>query len=227
MTPDQVRGRLSSDAGATSSSISSPTAPSPMPMLSPTPSLTLSPVSTTSDNSNHRPFAGGLLRSSTSPRSWKNGCAATCAPAVGHGTLTRLTSGSAGNGATCTGPSTAPADDRFPAQRYAGQEDSEALLQACPRPEAHPQPARGRDRPPQELSRRAARDEAEARAVALRPAPAWALAQQPGRARPPPHQAPDPAHARLSELLDGEADAGRHRGDGDAGQGTGACRAQG
>src|SRR4051794_8858314 len=35
-----------------------------MPMLSPTPSLTLSPVSTTSDNSNHRPFAGGLLRSS-------------------------------------------------------------------------------------------------------------------------------------------------------------------
>src|SRR4051795_6397840 len=53
----------SSDAGATSSTISSPTAPSPMPMLSSTPSLTLSPVSTTSDNSNHRPFAGGLLRS--------------------------------------------------------------------------------------------------------------------------------------------------------------------
>src|SRR3954452_6464185 len=52
---------ISSDAGATSSSINSPTAPSPMPMLSPTPSLTLSPVSTTSDNSNHRPFAGGLL----------------------------------------------------------------------------------------------------------------------------------------------------------------------
>src|SRR5215218_5472197 len=53
----------SSDAGATSSSISSPTEPSPMPMLLPTPSLTLSPVSITSDNSNHRPFAGGLLRS--------------------------------------------------------------------------------------------------------------------------------------------------------------------
>src|SRR4051812_14843675 len=52
----------SSDAGATSSSISSPTAPLPMPMLLPTPSLTLSPVSITSDNSNHRPFAGGLLR---------------------------------------------------------------------------------------------------------------------------------------------------------------------
>src|ERR687893_255804 len=52
----------SSDAGATSSSISSPTEPSPMPTLSPAPSLTPSPVSTTSDNSNHRPFAGGLLR---------------------------------------------------------------------------------------------------------------------------------------------------------------------
>src|SRR4051794_3653543 len=51
----------SSDAGATSSSISSPTAPSPMPTLSPVPSLTPSPVSITSDNSNHRPFAGGLL----------------------------------------------------------------------------------------------------------------------------------------------------------------------
>src|SRR4051812_9514227 len=39
-------------------------------------------------------------------------------------------------------------------------------------------------------------------------------------------QAPDPAHARLSGLLDGEADAGRHRGNGDAGQGTGACRSK-
>src|SRR5829696_3852170 len=58
----------SSDAGATSSSISSPTEPSPMPMLSPTPSLTPSPVSTTSDNSNHRPFAGGLLRSGSERR---------------------------------------------------------------------------------------------------------------------------------------------------------------
>src|SRR5829696_5295894 len=38
-----------------------------------------------------------------------SGCAATCAPAAGHGTLTRRTSGSAGNGATCTAPSMAPA----------------------------------------------------------------------------------------------------------------------
>src|SRR4051794_12136038 len=118
-------------------------------------------------------------------------------------------------------------DDRLSAQRQAGQEGSQVLLQACPRPEAHPQPARGRDRPPQELSRRAARDEAEGRAVALRPAPAGVLAQQPGRAGPPPDQAPDPAHARLSELLDGEAGAGRRRSNGDAGQGTGACRIQG
>src|SRR3954451_19368908 len=51
----------SRDAGAISSSISSPTEPSPMPTLSPAPSLTPSPVSTTSDNSNHRPFAGRLL----------------------------------------------------------------------------------------------------------------------------------------------------------------------
>src|SRR3954454_16867036 len=118
-------------------------------------------------------------------------------------------------------------DDRLSAQCQAGQEGSEALLQACPQPGAHPQPARGRDRPPQELSRCATRDEAEGRAVALRPAPAWALAQQPGRAGSPPDQAPDPAHARLSGLLDGEADAGRGGGNGDAGQGTGACRAQG
>ena len=34
---------------------------SPIPTLSPASSLTPSPVSTTSDNSNHRPFAGGLL----------------------------------------------------------------------------------------------------------------------------------------------------------------------
>src|SRR3954447_21170386 len=51
----------SSDAGATSSSITSPTAPSPMPTLSPAPSLTLSPVSTTRDNLNHRPFSYDLL----------------------------------------------------------------------------------------------------------------------------------------------------------------------
>src|SRR3954453_386732 len=118
-------------------------------------------------------------------------------------------------------------DNRLPAQRQAGQEGSKALLQACPRPEAYPQPARGRDRPPQELSRRATRDKAKGRAVALRPAPAGALAQQPGRAGSPPDQAPDPAHARLSGLLDSEADAGRGEGNGDAGQGTGACRAQG
>ena len=43
--------------------------------------------------------------------------------------------------------------------------------------EAHPQPARGCDRPPQELSRHATRDEAEGRAVALCPAPAGALVQ--------------------------------------------------
>src|SRR4051794_36077876 len=43
----------------------------------------------------------------------------------------------------------------------------------------------------------------------------------------PQSTSPDPAHARLSGLLDGEADAGRDRGDGDAGQGTGVCRAQG
>src|SRR5215210_179477 len=35
---------------------------SPMPTLSPAPSLTLSPASTTSDNQNHRPFSHGLLR---------------------------------------------------------------------------------------------------------------------------------------------------------------------
>src|SRR4051794_8061657 len=52
---------ISSDAGATSSSISSPIAPLLMPTLSNAPSLTLSPVSITSDNPNHRPFAGGLL----------------------------------------------------------------------------------------------------------------------------------------------------------------------
>src|SRR4051794_28923895 len=53
----------SSDAGATSSSINSPIAPSPMPTLSNAPSLTLSSVSTTSGNLINRPFAGGLLSS--------------------------------------------------------------------------------------------------------------------------------------------------------------------
>src|ERR687890_1268877 len=52
---------ISSDAGATSSSIILLTTLSPIPTLSPTPSSTLSPASTTSDNPNHRPFAGGLL----------------------------------------------------------------------------------------------------------------------------------------------------------------------
>src|SRR5919107_670229 len=55
---------ISSDAGATSSSIILLTTLSPIPTLSPTPSSTLSPASTTSDNPNHRPFAGGL------PRKW-------------------------------------------------------------------------------------------------------------------------------------------------------------
>src|SRR3954447_21555670 len=62
MTPDHVRGRLSSDAGATSSSIIWPIVPSPIPTLSNAPSLTLSPTSTTNDKPIHRPFAGDLLR---------------------------------------------------------------------------------------------------------------------------------------------------------------------
>ena len=86
-------------------------------------------------------------------------------------------------------------------------------------------PRHDRDRSAQELSRRDAGDEAGGRAVALHAAPPRPVAQQPGRAGPPPRQAPDRADARLSELLDGAADAGRGGGDGDAGQGTGACRA--
>ena len=66
----------------------------------------------------------------------------------------------------------------------------------------------------------------DGRAVALHPPPAWAVAQQPGRAGSPPDQAPNRADARVSELWDRAADAGRRRGDGDAGQGTGACRAR-
>ena len=93
------------------------------------------------------------------------------------------------------------------------------------RPGQHPQPARRRDRPAEELSRRAPRDEAGRRALALHPASARPLAQQPGRAGPPPDQAPDPAHARLPGLPDRAADPGRGGGNGDAGQGTGACRA--
>src|SRR4051794_703117 len=64
MTPDHVRGRLSNDAGATSSSIISPTTPSPIPTLSNAPSLTLSSASTTSGKPIHRPFSYGLLRGS-------------------------------------------------------------------------------------------------------------------------------------------------------------------
>src|SRR3954447_14853658 len=64
MTPDHVRGRLSSDAGATSSSIIWPIVPSPIPTLSNAPSPTLWPASTTNDKPIHRPFAGGL------PRKW-------------------------------------------------------------------------------------------------------------------------------------------------------------
>src|SRR4051812_8775167 len=58
----------SSDAGVTSSSIISLIVPSPMPTLSPAPSLMLSPVSTTSGNLIHRPFAGGLLSEAAEPQ---------------------------------------------------------------------------------------------------------------------------------------------------------------
>src|SRR5215217_1738742 len=61
MTPDHVRGRLSSDAGVTSSSIISPTIPSPISTLSTAPFMMLSPASTTSDNLIHRRFPYGLL----------------------------------------------------------------------------------------------------------------------------------------------------------------------
>src|SRR4051794_4955952 len=62
----------SSDAGVTSSSIISLIVPSPMPTLSPAPSLMLSPVSTTSGNLIHRPSAGGL------PRKWSVGGVRSC-----------------------------------------------------------------------------------------------------------------------------------------------------
>src|SRR3954454_3782869 len=52
----------SNDAGATSNSINSPTAPLLTQTLSPAPSLMPSPVSTTSDSPNRRPFSDGLLR---------------------------------------------------------------------------------------------------------------------------------------------------------------------
>src|SRR3954449_11329769 len=40
-------------------------------------------------------------------RNWRSGRAGTCVLAAGPGMSTRRTSGSTGNGATCTGPSTA------------------------------------------------------------------------------------------------------------------------
>src|SRR3954452_11815564 len=55
----------SNDAGATSNSINSPTAPLLTPTLSPAPSLMPSPVSITSDSPNRRPFSDGLLRQPT------------------------------------------------------------------------------------------------------------------------------------------------------------------
>src|SRR3712207_993190 len=104
-------------------------------------------------------------------------------------------------------------NDRLPAERHAGQEGGQALLPPGARPGEHPPPADRGDRPAEELPGRAARDEAGGRAGALRPAPARALAEQPGRAGPPPDQAPDGADARLPGLPDGAADAGRGRGD--------------
>src|SRR3954454_25388790 len=53
-----------------------------MPMLSPTPSLTLSPASTTSDNSNQRPFAGRLLR--VRGLAWTTNRAIAARFALGH-----------------------------------------------------------------------------------------------------------------------------------------------
>src|SRR5689334_9325168 len=52
---------ISSDAGAISNCIISPIVPSLMPTLSNATSPTLSPVSTTSNNQNHRPFPQSLL----------------------------------------------------------------------------------------------------------------------------------------------------------------------
>ena len=118
------------------------------------------------------------------------------------------------------------ADRRLPARRQAGQEGGQALLPPRPKPREHPQSPDHRHRPAQELSRRAARDEARRRAVALHAAPARAVAEQPGRAGPPPDQGPRPTHARLPGLPDGAADPGRGGGDGDAGQGAGARRAR-
>src|SRR3954466_8314926 len=63
----------SSDAGVTSSSIISLIVPSPRPTLSNAPSLTPSPVSTTSGSLIHRPFARGLPRKWSAERVWSCG----------------------------------------------------------------------------------------------------------------------------------------------------------
>src|SRR5215213_5003715 len=70
MTPDHVRGRLSSDAGVTSSSIISPTIPSPISTLSTAPFMMLSPASTTSDNLIHRRSPYGLLSATFKPQAF-------------------------------------------------------------------------------------------------------------------------------------------------------------
>src|SRR4051812_22189660 len=67
-----LRALSKSEAGVTSSNIISLIVPSPMPTLSPAPSLMLSPVSTTSGNLIHRPSAGGL------PRKWSVGGVRSC-----------------------------------------------------------------------------------------------------------------------------------------------------
>src|SRR3712207_2632809 len=58
-------------------------------------------------------------------------------------------------------------DHRLPAQRHAGQAGGQALLPPGARPGQHPPPAGDRDRPADELSRRAPRAEAGRRALAL------------------------------------------------------------
>ena len=156
----------------------------------------------------------------------RSGCGGTCAPAAGRGTSMKPTFGSAAVALPLPGRRRDRPDDRLPAQRQARQEGGQALLPPGARPGEHPQPADRRYRPAEELPGRAAGDEARGRAVAVRPAPARAVAEQPGRAGPPPRQAPNRADARLPGLLDGAADPGRGGGDGDAGQGTGACRAR-
>ena len=179
---------------------------------------------TAASRSTTRPCTAG---SSASRPSSRSGCAGICAPAAGRGTSTRPTSGSVASGATSTGPSTAPGQtidfllsakrDKKAAKRFfrqaLGRENTRNPREVVTdRLKSYPGALR-------EMKR-------DGRAVALHPAPPRPLAQQPGRAGPPPHQAPNRADARLPELLDGAADAGRRRGDGDAGQGPGARRAR-